>query len=43
MKRTWTVTTAGYPPFQMVSLESELDYDGALELARSIWPECEVS
>lgn len=43
MKRTWTVTTVGYPPFQMVSLECELDYDGALELARSIWPDAEVA
>jgi len=42
MKRTWTVKTADYPPFQMVSLECELDYEGALRDARIIWPDAEV-
>lgn len=43
MKRTRTVRVSGYPSFQMVSLECELDYAGALRDARLIWPNCDVS
>lgn len=43
MKRTWTVHVPSYPDFQMVSLECELDYVGALRDARLIWPKCDVS
>jgi hypothetical protein len=41
-KRTWTVTVAGYRPFQMVLLDGALDYAQALAEARGIWPNCEV-
>lgn len=43
MKRTWTVHVAGYTPFQMVLLDGELDRAGALQAARVIWINCEVS
>lgn len=41
-KRCWMVCLAGHPPFAMISLEGELDYNQALESARVIWPEAEV-
>lgn len=41
-KRTWTIRVPGYPPFQMVLLEGELDHAGALSEARGIWPKAEV-
>lgn len=41
-KRTWTIHIAGYAGFQMVLLDGELDYAGALEAARVIWPHAEV-
>lgn len=43
MKRTWTVTTTGYAPFPMILMDGPLDHAEALELARSIWPTCEVA
>lgn len=42
IKRTWTVTVAGYRDFQMVLLDGALNYDEALAEARAIWPKCEV-
>ena len=42
MKRCWIVTTPGYAPFQMVSLEGEIDHAKALRDARVIWPNCWV-
>jgi len=41
-KRTWTVHVEGYPPFQMVTLDGEIDRAQALHEARGIWPNCEV-
>jgi hypothetical protein len=43
MKRTWTVHVPGYPYFQMVALDGELDYEEALKEAQAIWPSATVS
>jgi hypothetical protein len=42
-KRTWTVHVAGYPDFQMVLLDGELNADEAQIAARLIWPLANVS
>jgi hypothetical protein len=42
-KRTWTIHVAGYPPFQMVVLDGEINQAQALHEARGIWPNCEVA
>lgn len=42
-KRNWTIHVAGWLPFQMVSLEGDLDHAGALAAARVIWPNATVS
>lgn len=39
MKRVWRVTRPGRAPFTMILMDDDKD---ALEVARSIWPDCEV-
>lgn len=41
-KKNWSITTPGYKPFPMILMQEALDHAGALEFARSIWPECTV-
>ena len=41
-KRCWTITAPGWLPFQMVILGEAVDADGALEIARGIWPQAQV-
>jgi len=42
-KRNWTVNVEGYKDFQMVVLDSDIDYAEALKSARLIWCNAEVS
>lgn len=42
-KRNWTVYVAGYKPFQMVSLDGEIDHKEALASAMLIWPKHQVT
>lgn len=39
MKRSWTVTIPGYPPFVLILME---DCD-PLQVVQSIWPNAEVA
>lgn len=41
-KKNWSVSTPGYAPFPMLTLDEALSHDEALAWARSIWPECKV-
>lgn len=41
-KRCWTVFVPGWQPFQMVTLDGDVDRVGALEIVRGIWPGAEV-
>jgi len=41
-KRLWFVVLPGRNKFAMISLDSELDYEQALESARTIWPSAGV-
>lgn len=42
IKRGWMVHVPGYPPFQMI-MDDVSDYQRALEAARLIWPQADVS
>lgn len=41
-KKNWSVSTRGYAPFPMLTLDKALDHAEALAWARSIWPQCTV-
>ena len=42
-KRNWTVHVEGYKPFQMVSLDRDIDHTEALASALLIWPKHQVT
>lgn len=41
-KRNWTILLEGCKPFQMVSLDGEIDAAEALATAKGIWPKSNV-
>jgi hypothetical protein len=41
-KRNWTIYVDGQKPFQMVSLDGEIDQAEALACARCIWPKSKL-
>lgn len=42
-KRNWTVHVEGFKPFQMVSLDGDIDHAEALASALLIWPKSKVT
>lgn len=41
MKKSWSVTAPGYPPFPMI-MQEDHDYADALAFAQGIWPQAAV-